>query len=51
MIIDTQSNTNCDMIKGNELDVTDIVFQMGKEKVQIPLYYIVFSIDKLVTTL
>ena len=37
----------CDMIKGNESDVADIVlWDIGKERVKIPLFYIIFSIDK-----
>ena len=32
----------CDMIKRNESDVEDIVFEIGKNSVQIPLFYIVF---------
>ena len=47
-LIVTVSQPICDMIKGNESDVVDIV---GNEKVQIPLYYIVFSVDKLLITL
>ena len=43
----------CDMIKGNESDVTDIYFviHIGKERVQIILLYIVFSVDELIITL
>ena len=37
----------CDMIKGNESDVADI----GKERGQMSLFYIVFSVDDLFITL
>ena len=37
----------CDMIKRNESDVGDI----GKNSVQILLFYVVFSIDKFFLTL
>ena len=42
-----------DMIKGNESDVADIVVEiLAKElRGQILLFYIVFSIDKLLITL
>ena len=40
----------CDMIKGNESDVADIVFEILAKK-EIPLFYIVFSVDKLFVTL
>ena len=42
-----QELTICDMIKRNESDVRDI----GKNSVPIPLFYIVFSIDKFFITL
>ena len=43
----------CDIIKGNELDVGDISFEILAQKTefQFPLYYIVFSFDKLCITL
>ena len=38
--------------QGNELDVADIVFwDIDKESIQIPMRYIVFSVDMLLTTL
>ena len=40
------------MIKRNESDVCDIGFEiLAKNSVPIPLFYIVFSIDKLFITL
>ena len=42
----------CDMIKRNESNVGDSVFgDIGKNSVQISLFYIVFSIDKSFITL
>ena len=40
------------MVKGNDSDVADIVFEItGTIKVQILLSYIVFSVDELLITL
>ena len=41
------------MMKGNESDVANIVFEISKWKgsIQILLFYIVFSLDKLLITL
>ena len=44
----------CDMINENESDVANIVFEISainKERVQIVLFYVVFSLDKLLITL
>ena len=44
--------TICEMIKRNESDVANIVFEiLAKKRVQIPLFDIVFCIDKLLITL
>ena len=41
----------CDMIKGNESDVADIIFEILAILILILLFYIVLSIDKLLITL
>ena len=38
----------CDMIKGNESDVADIVFEiLAKKELKFFLFYVVFTVDKL----
>ena len=41
----------CDMIKGNESDVADIVSDILAKKSLIPLFDIVFSVDNLFVSL
>ena len=54
LLLVTETNfgfCTCDMIKGNESDVADIVFKVLTRKSSNSFVLIVFSVDKLLITL